>query len=229
MIYTRRTLISEGENRLPHTRPERSSVHGFDVVTHRTDISSCVTIRTGELPDAASQKRAGDALGQILKQFEPHGRILAAGIGNPAVTPDSPGPRCIGKLTPSPDTSPALFPVSPGIPASTGLDTADIVKALAGTVHADCIITVDALAAASEDSLGTVIQITDQGTSPGSGTDSAVSGIICRETMGIPVISVGVPTVIESGRMLVTPADCDRIAETYARVIAWGILRALFH
>ena len=229
MIYTRRTLISSAADTASRTSRNTESVLGFDVITHRTDTSVCVTIRTGTLPSSSDQKRAGEALGQILAGFGLCGRILAAGIGNADITPDSMGPRCMKKLTPSPDTTPALFLFTPGIPASTGIDTAEAVKAIAEAVKADCIITVDALAAASEDSLGTVIQVTDQGMTPGSGTEQTASGIICRETMGIPVISVGVPTVIESGSMLVTPADCDRIAETYARVIAWGILRALFH
>lgn len=229
MIHTRRTLISTAENGMQSPAAVRSETAGFSVLTQLSGSGFTASLTTGELTDAPSQKRAGEALGGLLKRFETGRRVLAAGIGNREITPDSLGPRCMTKLTPSPDTSPALFVCTPDIPSSTGMDTAGVVKAMADLVRADCIITVDALAAASEESLGTVIQITDEGTSPGSGTAHSTSGVICRGTMGIPVISVGVPTVIESGNLLVTPADCGRIAETYARVIAWGILRALFH
>lgn len=231
MYYKRRLCIGGGADHAFSGAGELSETAGLQVLSGTADTFRYSTILTGSLPDTASQRRAANALVLILGQYlgnRTGKRYLAAGIGNLSVTPDSLGPRCIGRLISSPDTSPALFTVTPGIPAKTGMDTARTVRALAESIRADCIITVDALAAKSRESLASVIQITDQGTAPGSGTGSGESSVICRETMGIPVVSVGVPTVIESGELLVTPADCDRVTDVFSRVLAWGITGALF-
>ncbi len=232
MHYNRRLCISGSENECLFTDRELSEAAGFKVITGTAQGFRFTSIHTGSLTDTASQRRAADALFRILRQYlgdsRRQKRYLAAGIGNPEITPDSLGPRCIGRLVPSPDTSPALFTVTPNIPAKTGIDSAKTIRAAAEIVRADCIITADALAAVSQESLASVIQVTDQGTFPGSGTGESESSIICSESMGIPVISVGVPTVMESGEFLVTPADCDRVTDVFSRVLAWGITNALY-
>ncbi|MBQ2725930.1 MAG: GPR endopeptidase [Clostridia bacterium] len=227
MIYTRRNCISGCEEHPFHRDPKLSDAAGFEVFTCPENSGFCISLHTGKLQDPRKQKRASSALGKILAGCLTGKRILAAGIGNPLVTPDSLGPRCISLLVPFPDTEPALFTTAPDIPARTGMDTALLVRGTAETARADCIITVDALAAQSEESLASAIQITDMGNTPGSGTDTAVSGEISTKTMGIPVISVGVPTVIDRNGLLVTNADCDSTAEIFSRVIAYGILNAL--
>lgn len=228
MIYTRRICISGCEEHPFHRDQKLSDAAGFEVFTCLANGCFCTSLHTGNLQDPREQKRASAAVGKILAGCLTGKRILAAGIGNPLVTPDSLGPRCISRLIPSPDSTPSLFTTAPDIPARTGMDTARLVRGTAKTARADCIITVDALAGQSEENLASVIQITDMGNTPGSGTDTAVSGKISTGTMGIPVISVGVPTVIARNGLLVTNADCDSTAEIFSRVIAYGILNALF-
>ncbi len=228
MHYNRRQYLAVSENTPLREDPSLSETAGLKVLTCRTNALHVSSILTGKPADPDGRKRAGRALGQVLAQFHPGTRVLCAGIGNPAVTPDSLGPRCIAKLVPSPDTVPALFTVAPDVPSRTGMDTAGLIRAAAQLVRADCIITVDALAAQSEESLASLIQITDRGTEPGSGTGESQSSAITEETMGIPVISVGVPTIIEAGNLLVTPADCDLIADIFSGILAWGITSALF-
>jgi len=228
MIYKRRQCISVSESPPPDGGLSITSAAGFKVLTRRSNPLSASSILTGKPSDGRLRIRAADAVCQVLRQYCHGSRILCAGIGNPAVTPDSLGPRCIANLIASPDTTPALFTLTPDVPARTGLDTASLIRAAADLAQADCIITVDALAARSESSLASLIQITDHGTAPGSGTSESVSSAITSQTMGIPVISVGVPTVIESGDLLVTPADCDFITDLFAKILSRGILCALF-
>ena len=229
MYYKRRLCLSSGRNTAFFTDLRLSEETGFRVRVSTSDDFRCTAILTGTPSDGTEKKSAARAVGIILGQYlSGRKRVLAAGIGNAAVTPDSLGPRCIEHLIPSPDTTPSLFTLTPGVPAKTGMDTASLVRCAAGIVCSDCILTIDALAAQSEESLASVIQITDQGTSPGSGIGNSESSLICTGTMGIPVISVGVPTVMENGRLLVTPADCDRIADTFSQILALGIINALF-
>lgn len=227
MQYCRRMCLSSSDIRRFRQDRDLSETYGFPVSVSGESAPRCCSVRTGKLTEIREQKAAAALIRDILAGFSPGRRILAAGIGNPAVTPDSLGPVCIGYLVPSPDTSPALFTTVPDIPARTGMDTAELIRAAASVAKADCIITVDAMAAASEDSLASVIQITDLGSTPGSGTDSGHSGAITAGTMGMPVISIGVPTVMEQNGLLVTTADCDHVTKTFARVIAWGILQLL--
>lgn len=229
MYYKRRSCLSSSQSTVFSTDRKLSEQTGFRVLAGSSDTFRCTSILTGNSADPLLKKRASEAVGLILRQYlTDRKRVLAAGIGNSAVTPDSLGPRCIGRLIPSPDTTPSLYTTSPGVPAKTGIDTAAMVRSAAEIVRADCILTVDALASRSEESLASMIQITDQGTAPGSGAGNGESSPICTDTMGIPVISVGVPTVKESGNLLVTPADCDRIIDTFSQILARGITNALF-
>ena len=109
------------------------------------------------------------------------------------------------------------------------------IRALAGDLHPDAIIAVDALACAQLDRLGRTVQLTDTGITPGSGVGNDRAGL-SRDTLGIPVAAIGLPTVIDAGgfsddpraaQMFVTPRDIDAVVRDAAKLIGYGINLAL--
>ena len=87
---------------------------------------------------------------------------------------------------------------APGVMGITGIETAEIIQGIVEKVKPEAIIAVDALAATNISRLGTTIQIGDTGIAPGSGVNNTRTGI-SQQTMGVPVIAIGVPTVVNAG------------------------------
>ncbi|MDO4541794.1 MAG: GPR endopeptidase, partial [Bacillota bacterium] len=153
-------------------------------------------------------------LGEIVKNMIPPGNapVLIVGLGNPEITSDSLGPK-VDELTMATRhlfiymadyieegfVSTALF--APDVMGHTGIEAADSVKAVAATIGAKAVITIDALAAASVARVGSSLQITDTGITPGGGLGN-IRTAISKESIGIPVIAIGVPTVISLGAIL---------------------------
>ncbi|MDW7650122.1 MAG: GPR endopeptidase [Bacillota bacterium] len=152
---------------------------------------------------------------ELLKMVEltDQTTILVVGLGNWNVTPDALGPRVVKDLLVTrhilelqPETLGegfrAVCAIAPGVLGITGVETGEIIQGLVEKVKPDIIIAVDALAARSLSRLHTTIQIADTGITPGSGVGNKRLEI-SHETLGIPVIAVGVPTVVDA----VTIAD----------------------
>ncbi len=175
-------------------------------------------------------------------------RILVAGLGNPALTPDAVGCEVLRHINPTLQismTDGRMFDalecseialIAPGVSGTSGLDSADVIAGIADRICPDVIIAVDALAARSPKRLGTTLQICDTGIHPGSGVGSHKKAIDER-MMGVPVIAIGVATVIdamlsvgedetECQEMLVCPKDIDGIVKNAAKIIAGGINQA---
>ncbi len=119
--------------------------------------------------------------------------------------------------------------VSTGVLGDTGIETAEIIKGVANQIKPSCIIAVDALAATSMERLGTTVQFSDTGISPGSGVGNHRFEI-SEKTLGVPVISIGIPTVVSTSVIsdtksgaYVTPREIDRICEQGAKLIGMGI------
>lgn len=193
-------------------------------------------------------------LAHEIASFIPEGDILVAGLGNSDITPDAVGPltaakvlatRHIRSLPVSPEELRSLRAVSAfagGVLGQTGIETAELVKAVADAVKPSAIIAADALACSDISRLGTAIQISDSGISPGSGVSNARKEL-SEKVMGVPVIAVGIPTVVdmhtivrsiagsspEEGlpNMMVTPRDIDRLTERASQLLALGINMAL--
>lgn len=134
--------------------------------------------------------------------------VLIVGLGNEDVTPDSVGPKVVSKI----DITSHLIkyvpeyikegtrPVSaivPGVLGTTGIETSDIIKAIVEKVNPDKIVVIDALAARNIKRIKNTIQISDTGIAPGSGVGNNRQRIN-EELLGIPVIALGVPTVVDS-------------------------------
>lgn len=138
-----------------------------------------------------------------------NGKILLVGLGNREVTPDAVGPLTMDRLKEIvpmyyTDEGSELFVYAPGVTIQTGLETADFVKAIVHEIHPDIIIVVDALAARDSSRLCKTIQMTDTGIHPGSGVGNSRKEL-SKETLGIPVIAIGIPTVVD-GPVLIADA-----------------------
>lgn len=155
-------------------------------------------------------KNFADVLKNLFKGFNlgPNSNFLIVGLGNWNATPDALGPKVVNKilvtrhmfqLAPEELTG-GLRPIAaiaPGVLGITGIETAEIIKGVVEKVKPDLVIAIDALAAGNVDRIASTIQLSDTGISPGSGIGNKRLGLN-RETLGVPVIAVGVPTVVNA-------------------------------
>lgn len=140
------------------------------------------------------------------------GCVLVAGLGNRFITADSVGPRTADLVTVTnhavtEGTLPALLgcrrvcALAPGVLGQTGLEAAQLIADAVQSSGAEAVIAVDALAARSTERLGTTLQISSAGIRPGSGIGNHRAALT-RETLGVPVIAMGVPTVVDCATLL---------------------------
>ena len=122
--------------------------------------------------------------------------FLIVGLGNANMTADALGPLTIEKMAQSGMASYTSM-IVPGVFEQTGMESCEIIQGIVQQTSPDCIITIDALAARSAFRLGTTVQLTDTGIRPGSGVGNARKGIT-KENMKIPVIAIGIPTVVSA-------------------------------
>lgn len=134
--------------------------------------------------------------------------VLAVGLGNVEITPDSLGPQTVRRVSISPPglrragrAEVDVRSVIPGVAGNTGIETADIIRACAECVSADALLVVDALSSRSCERLASTVQISDSGISPGRGVGAGRAQLDMK-TLHIPVISLGVPTVVNSSTMM---------------------------
>ena len=223
-------------------------------------VGTYYTLETNGFPDASMLpggplKALTRALGALLPE---QGGVLVAGLGNPEITPDALGPKCAAHIlatrhldaeTKKALSLPDLREVSvlaPGVTGQTGIEAAEAIAAVAERVKPAAVIAVDALAAAGVERLAKTVQLSDVGVEPGSGVGNARRALN-RETLGVPVIAVGVPTVVDAlslaadvfgeadaaradarfSSMIVTPRETDVVTDAAARLLALAINCAL--
>ena len=131
--------------------------------------------------------------------------FLILGLGNANMTADALGPLTIEKMAQSGMASYTSM-IVPGVFAQTGMESCEIIQGIVQQTSPDCIITIDALAARSAFRLGTTVQLTDTGIRPGSGVGNARKGIT-KENMKIPVIAIGIPTVVSAAAIVSDAMD----------------------
>ncbi len=143
----------------------------------------------------------------ILSKDKPDS-LLIVGLGNRSITPDALGPFAVDKIIITRKVtseieadSVSVSAIAPGVMGQTGMEAAEIIKAVKEEIEPKVIIVIDALAARSINRLNTTIQITDTGISPGSGVGNNRASIN-SELLGVPVIAVGVPTVVDAGTIV---------------------------
>lgn len=154
--------------------------------------------------DEGFHEEVSSVLSKQLKQFiGGKKRIMVAGLGNREVTPDALGPFVIDNLYVTRhllkegiiSKSIEISAIAPGVMAQTGMESLTILKALIEEIKPELLIVIDALAARESDRLNKTIQLADTGITPGSGVGNHRNAIN-KESVGIPVVAIGVPTVI---------------------------------
>lgn len=144
----------------------------------------------------------------IDKHIEKNDEILVVGLGNIYVTPDSLGPKVINEIDVTrhiikylpqyidKDTR-MVSAISPGVLGTTGIETVEILKGIVNNINPKLIIVIDALASRSIERIVSTVQISDTGIVPGAGVGNKRSEI-SKKTLGVPVIAIGIPTVVET-------------------------------
>lgn len=178
-----------------------------------------------------------DALNAL--NLKENSKILIVGLGNDLVTPDSLGPLVINKIEVTSHLDfegNKISAISPGVMGQTGLESAEIVKALNDTYKFDLIIAVDALASSNPNRLCNSIQISTAGISPGAGVYNNRLGLN-KESLNTEVLAIGIPTVCDidiftkdiENTCFVTPKDIDQAMDALSLILAEGINEALFN
>ncbi len=215
------------------------------------------------------EETLGAACAQIGELLAPYGDgpVLIVGLGNAECTPDAIGPKAIqsilvtrhmagelSKMLNIPNLR-SVSAISPGVLGQTGIETAEIIRGLVDKTKPSVVIAIDALASRKLSRLGNTLQIADTGIAPGSGVGNGRSALN-QETLGVPVISIGIPTVVDAATltidilestgmkpheakirdavkpgeysMMVTPREIDTLVEHAANTIAMAINKALY-
>ena len=161
-------------------------------------------------------KELSKYVGNVLKidQEKEDYIVFVVGLGNRDVTPDALGPHTVeclnvtrhivkeyGKYAMGEEAVHMVSAIAPGVMAQTGMESYEIIKGIAETIKPDAVIVVDALAARNTKRLNRTIQIADTGIHPGSGVGNHRNEI-SKETLGVPVIAIGVPTVVDAATIV---------------------------
>ena len=211
-------------------------------------------------PDKDYHREVSETLAIYLQELlgtDQERSVLIVGLGNREVTPDALGPEVVGNLRITrhvvKEYGKAAFEkervhmvsgIVPGVMAQTGMETLEIIRGVVEETRPDVVVAVDALAARSSKRLNRTIQISDAGIHPGSGVGNHRHSLT-RETIGVRVIAIGVPTVVDAATivydavrdrnavppglntMFVTPKDIDETIRNLSFTISEALNIAL--
>ena len=181
-------------------------------------VGTYITIEAPNMsaPDEDYHREISQEIAGHLKEIlgERRRSVLVVGLGNREVTPDALGPEVVGNLNITrhmikeygrmsgmSENAGSVSSLIPGVMAQTGMETLEIIKGVVEETKPEAVIAIDALAARSTRRLNRTIQITDTGINPGSGVGNHRNAIN-EETLGIPVIAVGIPTVVDAATIV---------------------------
>ena len=172
-------------------------------------IGNYITIESAsirESTDVYDEKIRDVFSDELAKVIMPHKHdvIFVVGLGNRFITPDSLGPEVSEGINvdgSSKSNGIRLCSISPGVLGITGIESVEIVKGVSQRLKPDIIVVIDALASRSMYRICTTIQIADTGITPGAGVGNR-RGALNMEEMGVPVIAVGVPTVVDASTVV---------------------------
>jgi len=225
-------------------------------------VGTYITLEAPRLsdPDEMYHREVSVELAKYLKELlgtEEEKSVLVVGLGNRDVTPDALGPEAVGNLMITrhvvreygkaalgKEKVHQVSGIVPGVMAQTGMETFEIVKGIVEETKPDVVVAIDALAARSSKRLNRTIQISDAGIHPGSGVGNHRNSLT-RETLGVPIVAVGVPTVVNAATiiydatgssdaitpnlngMFVTPKDIDETIKRLSFTISEALNIAL--
>ena len=168
-----------------------------------------ITLEFDDITDSDNIEKVTKALINVLKgliKLKKDSYGLIVGLGNDKSTPDSLGPLTINNIVVTnhiyildelSDNYKRLSAINPGVMGETGIETSDIIESVVERIKPDYLIVIDSLASRSIERLNKTIQITDTGIHPGSGIGNKRKEI-SEDTLKIPVIAIGVPTVVDA-------------------------------
>ena len=208
--YCEKDVFGVAVSDMKITSEEGSSIIGKPVGRYIT-----VECKKSWLLSDEEKENVISALTDYITELVPKGNktVLVVGLGNRDITPDSLGPRTVDGLIVTrhvKEYDPKLFDsigqeeiaaIAPGVVGQTGIETLELIRGAVERVKPDVVIAVDALAARSVDRLGSTLQLSDTGISPGSGIGNRRREIN-RTSIGVPVIAIGVPTVVDSSTLV---------------------------
>ena len=257
---------------LPGVEASETEEQGFPVTTVRVldergetelckPIGEYVTVELDALTrrEADAFTRAAEVLAAHIREMlhlDGEERLLVVGLGNAAITPDAVGPQALDYVLVTrhlkqrmPQDFAAFRDVAAlraGVLGTTGMESAELVSAAAEKLRPDRVIVIDALASCRLDRLCRTVQLSDTGIVPGSGVGNHRAALT-RDTLGVPVLALGVPTVVEAatlagelaeragvtdldaerfgadGSMIVTPRDIDRSVHDAAKLLGFAV------
>lgn len=216
---------------------------------------------TFEVPEFTNSARVTaddiEAVKSELERLLPNGTILVAGLGNTDITPDALGPKTAAQILATRhipndikksvglESVRSVAVISPGVLGKTGIETAEQILSAVKQIKPSAVIVIDALASRSILRLGRTIQISNSGISPGSGVGNSRKEI-SQKTLGVPVISIGIPTVVDAKtvaldvlgtqdnktadeyeQMIVTPKEVDLLIDRASEYLALSVNCAL--
>ncbi len=195
-----------------------------------------------------TEELAGELCSMVERTGAVGTNVLVIGLGNQGLTPDATGPDSADKVRPTrhiAEIDSGLFStlgcakvsvLKPGVASKSGIDSATVVEGITKEIQPDLVIAIDSLMARGRERLGSTIQISNTGICPGSGIGK-LKREISERTLGVPVIAIGVPTVIDSRAfgserqdkkrggdgMLVSPKEIGDIIKNAAEIIGGSI------
>lgn len=228
------------------------------------EIGTYITIELPSLTDNFNEtdKRLVTIGEEIRRLLPVNGLVLVAGLGNTEITPDSLGPKVSSRVLATRHISgeiarstglDKLRPVAvmqTGVTGQTGIETGEYILSIVKRIKPTAVIAIDALASRRLERLGCTLQISDTGIAPGAGVGNHRTRINA-ETIGVPVIAIGVPTVVDvqtlasdltndvstervhsiispdNRDMIVIPREIDLLTERASRLIAFALNGAL--
>ncbi len=221
------------------------------------------TYITVEVPPFSDDAPIDDSITTAIKTelqrlITKQGTVLVIGLGNMDITPDAFGPKTASRVLATRHITGeiarsaglgnlrSVAVVATGVLGQTGIETAEMLSGIVEKIKPSCVIAVDALASRRLSRLGCTVQMSDSGISPGAGVGNRRLSI-SRQTLGVPVISIGVPTVVDAvtlandltgcecsetveprgAKMIVTPQEIDLIIDRSSHLVAHSINCAL--
>ncbi len=225
-VEARENLTEETRDHIPGLNVENETDKAEDIFVTRVHISSdaaqqvigkpqgmYVTVEApglrykNTLLEGKVMNYVAQELAKLLT-ISANATVLIVGLGNWNVTPDALGPRAVDKIVVTRHLDKMLSPelqggvrmvcaLAPGVLGLTGMETAEIIKGVVSEIKPHVVIAIDSLAAASSSRVVTTVQISTTGIHPGSGVGNKRFGLT-QESLGIPVIAIGVPTVVHA-------------------------------
>ena len=200
-----------------------------EVPTHHKNSGRYASVMCNRLWRAADIQSVADAIGMTLVHFEekllctPPTRILVCALGNESITADSLGYRSADLIIPGKVGMREVTVIKAPPLTLTGIPSSEAAVLFTRHTSAELVICIDSLAAVTPERLGGVVQISDGGIRPGSGV-SATNPAITKDVLGVPILTVGIPTVIRGERsMTYTVAEINELIRKGSAAIAGGI------